>query len=260
GEMHVEGKMSHSDDFKKFLSTKMGKPEIWDSQMHPRMKEIVVQSLQCVQDMVQHRNNSCELYGYDFMVDENLTPWLIEVNSSPACDYSTPIAQRYVESGLSGIIKVVVDHREYEMKKRSGNAAGLEEPDTGCWRRIHKAEYIGKPMSLYAVDFQVKGSKVQRSRRNAKLNSDGKPNTNMVASGSTSSVSSETMLKADGKADEDGDEDTSEDNQNVDDEGDNDSEDDNNGDDDVKQRSADPEEGSIISESREALDEIDPLL
>ncbi|EEY60661.1 tubulin-tyrosine ligase family, putative [Phytophthora infestans T30-4] len=169
GEMQVEGNMWHSDDFKKFLSTKLGKPEIWDSHMHPRMKEIVVQSLQCVQDMVNHRNNSCELYGYDFMVDENLTPWLIEVNSSPACDYSTPIAQRYVESGLSSIIKVVVDHREYEQKKRSGDAAGLEEPDTGCWQRIHKAELVGKPMSLHAVDFQVKGAKMQRRRRSAKL-------------------------------------------------------------------------------------------
>ncbi|KAG3206588.1 hypothetical protein PC128_g604 [Phytophthora cactorum] len=180
GEMQVEGNMWHSDDFKTFLSTRMGKPEIWDSHMHPRMKEIVVQSLQCVQDMVNHRSNSCELYGYDFMVDENLTPWLIEVNSSPACDYSTPIAQRYVESGLSGIIKVVVDHRGYEQKKRSGNAAGLEEPDTGCWHRIHKAEYVGKPMSLYAVDFQVRGAKMQRSRRSAKLYG-GKLSTKMAA-------------------------------------------------------------------------------
>ncbi|OWZ08473.1 Tubulin-tyrosine ligase [Phytophthora megakarya] len=201
GEMHVEGNMWHSDDFKRFLSTKLEKPEVWESQMHPRMKDIVVQSLQCVQDMVQHRSNSCELYGYDFMVDENFTPWLIEVNSSPACDYSTPIAQRYVESGLSGVIKVVVDHREYEMQKRSGNAAGLNEPDTGCWRRIHKAEYIGKPMSSYAVDFQVKGSKLQRGRRNAKLNGGIKPSNKMVASSSPRSViSSKMMLEADTKA------------------------------------------------------------
>ncbi|KAJ8566360.1 hypothetical protein ON010_g6767 [Phytophthora cinnamomi] len=189
GEMQVEGNMWHSDDFKKFLAAKMDRPDVWESRMHPRMKEIVVQSLQCVQDMVQHRNNSCELYGYDFMVDENLTPWLIEVNSSPACDYSTPIAQRYVESGLSGIIKVVVDHREYEQKKRSG-AASVEEPDTGCWRRIHRAEYIGKPMSSYAVDFQVKGSKVQRSRRAAKLHAKASSSKAMTASCSSSSVAS----------------------------------------------------------------------
>ncbi|KAK1929832.1 Tubulin glycylase 3B [Phytophthora citrophthora] len=196
GEMQVEGNMWHSDDFKTFLASKMGKPDVWDTHMHPRMKEIVVQSLQCVQDMVQHRNNSCELYGYDFMVDDNLTPWLIEVNSSPACDYSTPIAQRYVESGLSGIIKVVVDHREYEQKKRSGNVTGLEEPDTGCWQRIHKAEFVGKPMASFAVDFQVKGAKVQRSRRNGRTYK-----AKMVETSSSTSVLPISETEEDGEDD-----------------------------------------------------------
>ena len=53
------------------------------------MKDIVLKSLLCVQDMVENRKNSFELYGYDFMIDGQLKPWLIEINSSPAMDYST---------------------------------------------------------------------------------------------------------------------------------------------------------------------------
>lgn len=53
------------------------------------MKKIVLWSLECVQDTIVNRKRSCELYGYDFMIDDQCNPWLIEVNSSPAMDYST---------------------------------------------------------------------------------------------------------------------------------------------------------------------------
>ncbi|DBA05064.1 TPA: hypothetical protein N0F65_000752 [Lagenidium giganteum] len=173
GEMRVEGNMWHSDELQHYLRTKLGRDaDVWPSHVQQRMKDIVVASLQCVQDQVQHRPNSCELYGYDFMLDETLTPWLIEVNSSPACDYSTPTAKRYVETGLAGIIKVIVDHREYETKRKTGAlGAGTPEPDTGCWLRIHRAEYIGKPVSSFGADFQVRGTKIQRTRRGGRSSS-----------------------------------------------------------------------------------------
>ena len=39
--------------------------------------------------MVENRKNSFEFLGYDFMIDEDLKVWLIEVNSSPSMDLST---------------------------------------------------------------------------------------------------------------------------------------------------------------------------
>ena len=36
--------------------------------------------------MVDNRKNSFEFYGYDFMVDQDLNVWLIEVNSSPSME------------------------------------------------------------------------------------------------------------------------------------------------------------------------------
>ena len=74
--------------------------------------------MMCVQDAVENRTNSCELFGYDFMIDEHYNPWLIEVNSSPACDYSTPVAEKIVKKGLADALKVVVDHREWSQKVR----------------------------------------------------------------------------------------------------------------------------------------------
>lgn len=53
------------------------------------MREIVKQSLMCALDGVENRKNTHELFGYDFMIDDNYKVWLIEVNSSPTMDYST---------------------------------------------------------------------------------------------------------------------------------------------------------------------------
>lgn len=63
--------MWHSDDFEKSLNEKHGmKKNFWKEVLQKKMKQIVSWSLQCVQDSITHRKNSCELYGYDFMIDE----------------------------------------------------------------------------------------------------------------------------------------------------------------------------------------------
>lgn len=77
-------------DFAEYLKT-MGyeSEDPFMKVIQPRMKEIVKASLMCVQDMVENRKNSSEMYGYDFSIDDQLGVWLIEINSSPAWDYSS---------------------------------------------------------------------------------------------------------------------------------------------------------------------------
>jgi len=62
-----------------------------------RMKEIVVATIISTQDQVSGRKRSFELIGYDFMIDSNLNPWLLEINSSPAMDYSTEVTRKLVK-------------------------------------------------------------------------------------------------------------------------------------------------------------------
>jgi len=50
------------------------------------------------------------------MVDQNFNIWLIEVNSSPAMDYSTKVTTRLVKMVLKDTLKVVLDWREAKKK------------------------------------------------------------------------------------------------------------------------------------------------
>ena len=115
-ESAIPENMWHSDDFIEYLGTEHGSEELWHKKIQKQMKKIVTWSTMSVQDMVQNRHRSCELYGYDFMVDENLDVWLIEVNSSPAMDYSTGTTERLVKRVLPDCVKVLADY-EYTGKK-----------------------------------------------------------------------------------------------------------------------------------------------
>lgn len=64
-------------------------PDPFYQLIQPKMKEITNSSLMAVEDMVENRKNSSELFGYDFCIDDKLNVWLIEINSSPAWDYSS---------------------------------------------------------------------------------------------------------------------------------------------------------------------------
>ncbi|CAM9140398.1 unnamed protein product [Ectocarpus fasciculatus] len=100
----------------------------WKKRMQPRMEQIVTWSLLCAQDLVEHRKKSWELYGYDFMVDDQYKPWLIEINSSPACDYSTKVTEQYVQAALTDLLKVTIDLPAWEANQRNKNRSRASQP------------------------------------------------------------------------------------------------------------------------------------
>jgi D-alanine-D-alanine ligase-like ATP-grasp enzyme len=79
--------MWHLRDFQRFLCEKYGE-DVWNRFMYEDVKKIVVSSILTV-GRLGRAKNSFELLGFDLMVDEKLKCWLIEINTSPAMDYST---------------------------------------------------------------------------------------------------------------------------------------------------------------------------
>jgi len=104
------------EDFSQHIQTEFQEKfkdsdDIFRDHIFPQIKEQVKATTLSVQDMVNNRKNSFEFFGYDFMVDDELKVWLIEVNSSPSMDsHNQPVLQRLVKSVLRDLAKVVIDY------------------------------------------------------------------------------------------------------------------------------------------------------
>ncbi|KAF4754602.1 Tubulin tyrosine ligase-like, member, partial [Perkinsus olseni] len=99
--------------------------DIWSEHLQPQIEEIVVSSLWCVFDNIEQRKGSCELLGYDFMISDDpmrdesssstqpdFRAWLIEVNSSPAMEYSTKVTEVLTKAVMEDTVKVLVDYKD----------------------------------------------------------------------------------------------------------------------------------------------------
>ena len=94
------------------------------------------------------------------MVDEQLNCWLIEVNASPAMDYSTAVTERLLEMGAEDTMKGVVDFWYAPWNKKW-------KTDTGLYECIFRARFpIEKPQHAFALDMTVQGKAI--SKKNIK--------------------------------------------------------------------------------------------
>eukprot|EP00930_Biecheleria_cincta_P032206 TRINITY_DN22354_c0_g1_i1.p1 TRINITY_DN22354_c0_g1~~TRINITY_DN22354_c0_g1_i1.p1 ORF type:complete len:1033 (-),score=239.44 TRINITY_DN22354_c0_g1_i1:11-3109(-) len=137
----------------------------WNTCVFPQIKDIILWSLRTVMETVENRKNSFELFGYDFMLSEAEEPkvWLIEVNSSPAMDYSTHVTTPLVKKVLEDTAKLLVDRRldpsadigEWELLLHDGQSQAVQRPPvlTG------KLDVLGKASELHR---RGKGKKAKK--------------------------------------------------------------------------------------------------
>ena len=158
---HIHGYMWSHEQMGAWMKHQTGR-DLMEEKIKPRMMDIAKWSLMCASECIEHRKNSWELYGFDFMVDENYNTWLIEINSSPACDYSTPTTERYVQKALVELLSVTLDMREWESK--SSKKRG-QKPDTGGWSCIHKGPLLEMPTAAFGADMSLQGDAMKVPKR-----------------------------------------------------------------------------------------------
>ena len=92
--------------------------------IHEKIKNAIICSFYAVHHNIMQRENSHELFGYDFMVDEDKNVYLIEVNASPNLDYKTNIMKEAVEKMVKDLIELIIDYNNGRDLKVDKNGDG----------------------------------------------------------------------------------------------------------------------------------------
>ena len=77
----------------------------------PQMKEIVVKTFNAVRKQLDpnKRKHTFELFGYDFILDEDFNQWLIEVNTNPCLEESSQLLKTLLPRMVEDMLKLTVD-------------------------------------------------------------------------------------------------------------------------------------------------------
>eukprot|EP01039_Chlorochromonas_danica_P003550 gene3550-3887_t len=115
---------------KLFLMSKYGMERIdalfWEIQM------IILRSLLAVQPIMISDKHCFELYGYDIIIDQDLKPWLLEVNASPSLTANTREDYLMKTEMLHGMLDIV---------DMDGQLQGDEEHVSG-WDLVYDNGFI----------------------------------------------------------------------------------------------------------------------
>ncbi|XP_011501199.1 PREDICTED: tubulin glycylase 3A-like [Ceratosolen solmsi marchali] len=84
--------------------------EPYYEKIYSKMSQAIVLTMLAAQDFMDRRRCSFELYGADFMVMQDLSVWLIEINTNPRMHPpSSRITQRLYGAVLESLVKVTLD-------------------------------------------------------------------------------------------------------------------------------------------------------
>jgi tubulin polyglutamylase TTLL1 len=94
------------DNLRFFLEQTRGKAA--SDKCFDEIKNIIYISLKSVQSVIINDKHCFEMYGYDILIEDNLKPWLIEVNASPSLSTTTESDRILKMDVMKDVFNIVV--------------------------------------------------------------------------------------------------------------------------------------------------------
>ena len=97
-------------EFKNFLQEEKIPLSIFDKIIN-KMKFIVKLSFQAVAEKLMKTQQvlSFELFGYDFIIDNEYNPWLLEINNNPGLSISSPVIAKIIPRMMDDAFRLTID-------------------------------------------------------------------------------------------------------------------------------------------------------
>lgn len=110
GKFESGNKMSYTD-FQRYIDNHNEKSVSFTEEVLPQIKLIVKHTVEAVVFKLDPnaRAHSFEVFGYDFLIDSDLKPWLLEVNTNPCLELSSPHLARIIPSMIENAFRICLD-------------------------------------------------------------------------------------------------------------------------------------------------------
>ena len=110
----------------------------------PKVKEIIIYTMKCAKHKINKgdRKLCFEIFGYDFMFDIEYKPYLLEINTNPGLEISSPLIEMLIPRLIDDAFKLTIDkiflinQDNLENMKKNPLKVGGYDDDENMWELL----------------------------------------------------------------------------------------------------------------------------
>lgn len=110
GKYEKGNKISYTE-FERYLKREFNGKYNFHKVIYPQMKKIAIDSMRAASKLLDpdRKTHNFEIFGFDFMIDCDFHPWLIEINTNPCLELSSPLLLEIIPVMIENALKISLD-------------------------------------------------------------------------------------------------------------------------------------------------------